>query len=279
MTRIAISNIAWHPIEEADVADELATLGIDAIELAPTKVFSDPVATTQAERDACQGFWAERGIEIVAFQSMLFGRPDLQLFDAERPEDVIDYLTGFIELAGQLGARKLVFGSPRNRRVPAGMEDAEAWDVAVSAFSRLGGIAFDNGTVFCIEPNPVAYDCNFVVTAAEGAALVREVAHPGFGLHLDTAAMALAGDDSRVEIRRSADMLQHVHASAPHLEQLEDDLVDHAAAAAALGEIGYAGLVSIEMRPGAAGTAVRRVRQAVALCSRYYGDSSGGDGP
>lgn len=269
--RLAVSNIAWPADEEADVAAGLREAKIDAVELAPTKIFTDPLATSAGERADYLAFWADHGIDVVAFQSMLFGRLDLTLFDDPSvTASTVDYLSRFIELAGQLGAGVLVFGSPKNRRVPEGMTPDEATAIAVEVFGKLGDVASDNGTLFCIEPNPVAYDCNFVTDAASGLELVRAVDRPGFGLHLDAAGMTLAGDDIGASIRAAGPLLRHFHASAPYLGALETEAVDHAAAAAALRDIDYSGIVSIEMRPGEPGEGTDRAVAAVELARTFY---------
>ena len=202
---------------------------------------------------------------------MLFGRPDLHVFgDRIVRTATRERLVRFLELASRLGAKHLVFGSPRNRQVPEGMSQEEAQDIAVDFFSDLASSAEDTGTVVCIEPNPERYDCNFVTTATQGAELVRRVGRPGFRLHLDAAAMQLAGDDPYRAIIESQDVLAHFHASAPDLGQLEDELVDHAAAGRALREIGYAGQVAIEMRESPERPAVDRVGAAIALVRRHY---------
>jgi D-psicose/D-tagatose/L-ribulose 3-epimerase len=271
--RLAVSNIAWEAEDELAVAAALESLGVGHVEIAPTKVFADPLATTAAERDAYLRFWAEREITIVAFQSMLFGHPGLRLFDGrESRERTVAVLSGFIELAGSLGVGRLVFGSPKNRRVPEGMDSPVALSIAVDVFSALAEVAEDNGTCLCIEPNPEAYDCNFVTTARSGLDLVRAVDRPGFGLHLDAAGMTLAGDDVEKSIAESRAELRHFHASAPFLGPLESEVVDHAAAGRALADIGYEGFLSIEMRPSPLGRdgAVANVVEAVRLARDAY---------
>jgi D-psicose/D-tagatose/L-ribulose 3-epimerase len=273
--RLAVSNIAWHPEEEQQVAALLEELNVRHVEVAPTKVFADPLTASTAERDSYLHFWADHDIAVVAFQSMLFGRPELQVFgDAALRGETVRVLRGFIELAGAMGVERLVFGSPRNRIVPEGMPPAEAQNIAIEFFSPLAVAAADNNTVFCIEPNPTAYDCNFVTTATSGIELVRAVDHPGFGLHLDAAGMTLAGDDLGDSIRAAGPTLRHFHASAPFLAALESDVVAHAESAEALRDTNYAGYISIEMRPGSVGTAAKRVRSAVELATALYGQDS-----
>ena len=268
---VGISNIAWPAEEETEVADALAELGVDQVEIAPTKVFADPLDVSQSALDDYLAFWGERGIRVVAFQSLLFGRPDLQLFGTPEVRAGFErQLTGFIELGGRMGARALVFGSPKNRIVPEGLDEERALELAVETFSRLGRIAEENGTCLCIEPNPPQYGGNWVLDSDAGAAVVAAVDSPGFRLHLDAAGMTMAGDDVGRSIRDHVGLLQHFHVSAPYLEPIEDEVVDHAAAAAALRETGYAGTVSIEMKSGEPGTAVDRVRAALALARGYY---------
>lgn len=273
--KIAVSNIAWAPEEEADVADALQALGVGSVEIAPTKCFPEPTATTAAERSAYTSFWEKHEIEIVAFQSMLFGRPDLQVFgDARVRGETIGVLSRFIQLAGDLGVGRLVFGSPKNRVVPVGMSVDEAQDLAVTFFGALGTVAQDNNTVICVEPNPTDYGCNFVTNAAAGLALVRAVGSKGFALHLDAAGMTLAGDDLGDSIRAAGPLLAHFHASAPELGPLESEIVEHSRASRALQEINYLGHVSIEMRPGRPGAAAEDVSAAVILARSAYQHAS-----
>jgi len=208
---------------------------------------------------------------VVAFQSMLFGREDLVLFGADDVRRAtLGRLRGFIELAGRMGAGVLVFGSPRNRRVPDDMPAATAWGIAVPFFRELGRIADGNGVRFCIEPNPPRYACNFVTTSGEGVALVDEVAHPGFGLHLDVAGMTLAGENVGEAILAAGTRIRHFHVSAPDLGEISGEGIDHASAASALAAIGYESVISIEMRPGAPGEGVTRASRAIEFARSAY---------
>lgn len=276
--KLAVSNIAWPAEEETAVAAAMGSLGVAQVEIAPTKVFADPLVVPEEALHRYQQSWADHGIAIVAFQSMLFGRPDLTIFDDPVVRTAtLDHLSAFLKLAGRFGAPSLVFGSPKNRIVPPWMSETEALDIAIGFFRELGQRAAEVGTCLVIEPNPVAYGCNFVTTAEQGIDLVDAVDHPGFRLHLDVAGMTLAGDDLGASVLAAGDRLRHVHISAPQLGRIETEAVDHGAAAAALVETGYDATVSIEMRPGEIGTAVARVTDAVSVARRFYpvGTASG----
>lgn len=247
--KLAVSNIAWPAAEHAAVLPALRELGVTGVEVAPTKLFPDPSAASPADVDAARGWWADQGFTVVAAQALLFGRPDLTLFDSvEVREQTLDYLARVLGTCGRLGAGACVFGSPKNRRRGALPEPA-ACDTAVSFFRRLAAHAADANTTVVLEANPPRYGADFVTRAAEAVELVRAVGHPAFRLHLDTACMTLAGDPVRETFDAGFPLLGHFHVSEPDLGVPgPGGTVDHAAFAAEQKRRGYAGWVSLEMR-------------------------------
>lgn len=246
--RLAFSNLAWPAELDGVVLPRLPFHGFSSLEVAPTRLWPDPLAQDADEVAAARATIEGAGLRIVALQSLLFGRPDLQLFtDEVARRGLYEHLLGMGRLAAGLGATRLVFGSPGNRRrddVP--VEEADG--IAVELFARLGAEAADLGVCFCIEANPVDYRCDWLTDAVASTAFVRAVGSPGVRLHLDTACMALAGDDAATRVREGADVLAHVHASAPQLGAVgPDGPVDHETVAAALRATEYEGHVSVEM--------------------------------
>lgn len=270
--RLAVSNIAWPATEQAAVLPALRELGVTGVEVAPTKLFPDPSAVTAADADAARRWWADQGFAVVAAQALLFGKPDLTLFDsAETRERTLDYLGRVLATCGRLGAGACVFGSPKNRR-RGDVPEVTARDTAVSFFRRLAAHAADAGTTVVMEANPPRYGADFVTRAAEAIGLVRAVDHPAFRLHLDTACMTLADDPVGATFDAGFPLLDHFHVSEPDLAPpAAGGAVDHAAFAAELKQRGYAGWVSLEMReptPFALDTLVNAVRFTHALYAR-----------
>ncbi|MFZ3009921.1 MAG: sugar phosphate isomerase/epimerase family protein [Candidatus Microsaccharimonas sp.] len=269
--KLAISNIAWTNEEELEVAELLRDLGVRYIEVAPTKVWSEPTNATDEEIERYKAWWAQYNIEIVAFQSMLFTHPEYKLFDTEDNRKVTKaYLQNFVRLAGKMNVQRMVFGSPKNRQTGI-LSRKDVDEISKKFFEEIAIESEKNNTIFCIEPNAPQYNCDFITTAKEGIELVKKVNHPGFGLHLDIACMTLAGDDITDSIMGGADFLKHFHVSAPMLDQVEDrDDVNYRESAIALKSIGYEGYVSIEMRPGEIGMNKERVRTAVTFAQQVY---------
>jgi sugar phosphate isomerase/epimerase len=263
--KLTISNIAWHAEEDEAVAAVLNAAGVPAIEVAPTRLFADPIGSTREQRQAERERWRDRGLSISSAQSLLFARPELRLFGpAEERQEMLRFLQELCAFCAQLGAGPLVFGSPKARR-RGDLQVDEAFAIAVEFFRELGTRAAEEGCCVCIEPNPPAYGCDFVTTSDEGLALVEAVGSPGFGLHLDAAGMFLAGENPVAAVRRHALRLRHFHLSAPNLELPRPDSLDYRAILTELKAGGYAGWVSVEMRAAERGTNAARVRSVLEL--------------
>jgi sugar phosphate isomerase/epimerase len=266
--RLAVSNIAWPADRDAAVAGVLRDLGVTGVEVAPTKVWPRPLEASPTEVADYRAFWEARGFEVVAAQALLFGRPDLTLFESDATRrQTREYLSGIIRLCARLGAKALVFGSPKNRRV-GDRPRAEAWEIAVEFFANLAGIAEAEGTCVVMEANPPEYGADFVTRAGEAVELVKAVNRPGFRLHLDTGCMTLAGDPIAETLDTGFPLLRHFHVSEPNLDPPgTSGAVDHAAFADELRRRGYGHWVSLEMREPNPFTldgladAVRRVKQ------------------
>ena len=245
--KLCISNIAWASQDEPIAAEVLAECGIARVEVAPTKTWDKPLRASDDDIERYRNFWSERGISIVALQALLFGRPDLTIFEnAETRAETLDYLRGIVRLGSKLGARVLVFGSPKNRRVN-GLPRQEVDDIAVSFFGAAGEAAQEEDVILCIEPNPREYGCDFVTTSAEGLELVRKVDIAGFGLHLDAAAMTLSGESLELALTSAAGSICHFHASEPHLGPFGKGGTDHETLVSLLSQIEYSECVSVEM--------------------------------
>jgi D-psicose/D-tagatose/L-ribulose 3-epimerase len=213
-------------------------------------------------------WWQERGLRIVAIQSVLHGRPDLVLFDDEVARGALtQYLVAALRVASGLGAGAVVFGAPRNRKRGL-LSVADAERVAVAFFRDIGARALDLDTCVCVKPNPTEYGTDFMNTTAETANFVRLVDHPGIGLQLDAGAMALTRADVRPDVADSIAPVRHVHASEPFLAPLTAASPVHVALAGALRTAQFAGYVCLEMKPGS----LDSLRGAAVVLRETYGD-------
>lgn len=245
--RLAISNIAWDICEDEAIAVLLQGHGIDAIDIAPGKYFQQPNQVTSSEIRQVKNWWSERNIEITGMQALLFGSSGLNVFgSSDVQESLLRHLNGICKIGGELGAQRLVFGSPKNRD-RSGLTDAEAMTSSVSFFRRLGHIADSHGVVICLEPNPPCYGANFMTTSAETAQVVEQVAHAAIRMQFDTGALTINDENPAEVLRKYASLIEHIHASEPNLLPLGDGGTDHAKMAEVLMKTLPNYLVTIEM--------------------------------
>jgi sugar phosphate isomerase/epimerase len=243
--RIAVSNIAWPAEVDAEAYALLAGLGVEGIEIAPTRVWPGWEGISSEAVRGLKDQVAGAGLVVSSMQSILFQKPELQLFgDGAGFTEHLTYCAG---LAAELGAGAVVLGAPKNRDRGELSEEA-AFARAVEVFGPIAEAYAAEGVALCLEANPVQYACNFVTHGREAARLVRAVGSAGLRLHLDTACAGMAGEDVGELVLANADILAHFHASEPMLGGFAEPSEGHAGAATALREVGYAGWVAVEMR-------------------------------
>jgi sugar phosphate isomerase/epimerase len=268
--RIAISNIAWDPSEDDQVAPLLARYRIDAIDIAPAKYFPIPVEATDSDIRSVRSWWADRGVEITGMQALLFGTSGLNVFgDEPNQAALLAHLTAVGRIAAGLGATRLVFGSPKNRD-RAGLSDGAAAERAVSFFRRLGDRATAAGVFFCLEPNPARYGANFMLDSAETAAIVEAADHPAIRMQLDTGALSINAEDARQVVETYFRLIGHVHASEPDLVPLGDGDTNHSLIAALVARYLPEQVVSIEMLATKNEPHLVAIERALAFASRHY---------
>ena len=268
--RLAISNIAWDITEDEAIVTLLQRFGVDAIDIAPGKYFPEPGKATDEDIARVKNWWLERGIEITGMQALLFGTAGLNIFG--RPEiqvAMLQHLTAVCRIGAGLGAKRIVFGSPKNRD-RSGLTDQETMDVAVSFFRRLGGIAQTYGVVICLEPNPPCYGANFMITSSETAEVVRQIDHPAIRMQLDTGALAINCEAPIATLQHCVPIIGHIHASEPDLLPLGDGGVDHAKLAAAIKQYLPNHVVSIEMLATKNEPNLVSIERALTVAIKHY---------
>ena len=268
--RIAISNIAWDISEDEAIGQLLRTYGINAIDVAPGKYFPNPFNASDDDISRVRHKWAERGVEIIGMQSLLFGTTGLNVFGSPQSrEAMLDHLKAVCRIGGGLGATYLVFGSPRNRD-RSGLDDQQVFEVAVPFFQELGAIAQLAGVQICLEPNPTHYGANFMTTCDETAQVVREVAHPAIKMQFDTGALALNGEDPDEVLRRYSLLIGHVHLSEPDLVPLGDGTTNHPKMSAAIRNYLTPDVLTIETLASVNEAPLISIKRSLEVAIKHY---------
>jgi len=270
--RLSVSDIAWDPSEDQNALKELARLGVDGVEIAPTIVWPGWEGANVDNAMRYRHRVADAGLVCSSIQAILFGRRGLSLFgDKSEFQTLQEHMALVADISAALGARVAVFGSPANRR--RGELSAEtAMQIATERLRAIGDIFAAATSLLCIEPNPPEYGCDFITTAEEAVELARLVDSDGFGVHLDAGALILSGGDLEGSIRQTAPVLEHFHISQPNLLAFDTHDPRHFVLGAALRTVRYKGWRSIELRPPADG--LDHLAPAVALARAAYAESN-----
>lgn len=259
--KLSMSNIAWAPEERLAAYAALAEAGVTGLEIAPGLFFhtaSDPFQPDERVARAALDEIAADGLTLKSMQSLLFGVEGAALFEGADACTRLELgMARAIALAGRFGIPNLVFGSPGQRRVPAGMMMDAALEQGADVFRRLGDLAQAAGTKIAVESNPEAYGTNFLNTLDQVVEFVERVDHPAVVLILDLGAMHMNGvyDQTPTRIPEIASRLNHVHVSEPNLAPAPAEAATLAPILGALRDASYQGAVSIEMKRPADGLA------------------------
>ncbi len=265
---IAISNIAWDYSEDDAISKILQNYAIKGIEIAPTKIWNDPIRTDKIEILSYKSYWKNKGVEIVAMQSLLFGHPELTIFESKKQrEKTVIYLKKIIHLAALLGVKAMVFGSPKNR-IAGDKNPKEIYEIASEFFSQIGDYAEKYDIHFCIEENPKVYGTDFLTTIDEVLTFIHKLNHSHINTHLDTGAMKLNKENPDQTIKQ-AKPFYHFHISEPNLFPVPYE-VNHKNIAKTLKKINYKRWISIEMRSKQNGSNLKHVEKTLEFVTNTY---------
>ena len=121
-------------------------VGYDGIEIAPVTLTDDPTALTARRSPAWRRAAAEAGLPITSLHYLLRAPAGLSITtaDAAVRRRTVDVMRALCALAGDLGARVLVHGSPDQRALAPGEED-EGRKRGIDCFAAVAEAAAQAG--------------------------------------------------------------------------------------------------------------------------------------
>ena len=227
--------------------------GYDCIELAPFTLLPGDAgkyvtALPAAARREIRETAARAGLAIAGIHWVLVQADGLHLThpDAAVRARTADYFIALADFCADVGGRTIVVGSPKQRSLLAGVSHAQAWEWATEVFHPAVARAAERGVTLCLEPLAPS-ETNFINTAAEALAFARQFRSPAMSVVLDVKAMSSEAKPIPQLIRESRGNFSHFHANDANLKGPGFGDVDFKPIAAALREVGYDGVVSVEV--------------------------------
>src|SRR2546421_1999823 len=136
--RYAICNETFEGWDHARVCRRVAEVGYTGLELAPFTLAPRITDVTAEQRRTLRRQAEECGLQIIGLHWLLAKTEGLQLTSPDESvrQRTADYLVELARCCRDLGGELMVFGSPAQRRIPAGATRAEATEHALDTFRR-----------------------------------------------------------------------------------------------------------------------------------------------
>jgi sugar phosphate isomerase/epimerase len=246
--RYAICNETFEGWDHARVCAQVAELGYEGLEIAPFTLAPRIGDVSAHRRRELRNAAEANGLRIIGLHWLLAKTEGLQL---TAPDPLVrrrtaDYLVELAQCTRDLGGDLMVFGSPAQRRIPAGANLAKATDYAADTFEQAARRLEELNVKLCLEPlSPPEAD--FINTCAEAQAILDRLQHPSFCLHLDVKAMSTDEAPAPELIMRHGRNAGHFHANDANRRGPGFGATDFVPIFQALRDSGYPGWVSVEV--------------------------------
>ncbi len=242
--KLSVSNLAFsRDLDFQDLIETLSKVGITGVELAPTHLPERLRLDHPNSFNSILTIMNDFDMKFSGMQSLLYGHPELQLFNKQTWPSLLSHLSKMVFWAEQLGIQTIVFGSPLNR-IKAQLSEDQARELAYEFFSELEPTLASSKVILTLEPNPTQYGADWLTRYSDCVAVKNHISSPWISAQIDTGCMTLAGEEITTAIRSS--MPHHVHLSVPGLGAVPGFL-DFNSIFCELERSGYTGWAAIEM--------------------------------
>ena len=248
MCRYAICNETFEGWDHARVCRQVAELGYQGLEMAPFTLAPRITDVSAESRKQLRREAETAACTIIGLHWLLAKTEGLQLTspDAAVRQRTADYLIELARCSRDLGGDLMVFGSPAQRRIPAGKSRGARHRFRGGHVPACAAQFADCGVRLCLEPlSPPEAD--FINTCAEALEILRRLDHPNFVLHLDVKAMSTDEAPTPDLIRKHAGHAGHFHANDANRRGPGFGDTDFVPIFQALKDSGYKGWVSVEV--------------------------------
>lgn len=244
--KISISNIAWDIEQDNSVYALMEKYGYQGLEIAPSRIIPDsPYDNLEYITKWKKDLNRKRKLLISSMQSIWYGKSENIFSSDEERKELMAYTKKAVIFAEQISCKNLVFGCPKNRKVPDNMDPMQ---IAIPFFKEAADFAARHNTVIGLEAVSIIYNTNFINDTLSAIEFIKEVNSKGLKLNLDVGTMIQNKEDLSV-VENNIHYVNHVHISEPRLAGIVRRSI-HTELKDLLKRENYDGYISIEMSKG-----------------------------
>lgn len=242
--KLCISNIAWESVHDNDMYRRLHSMGIDGIEIAPTRIFArNPYGTLEDASKWAKRLYENYGLCVPSIQSIWYGHSE-KLFGSENERrELLSCTKKAVEFAKAVGSGNIVFGCPSNRDGYKNKQDN--YKIALAFFRDIGMFADGYGVNIGIEANPEIYHTDFLNKTSEAILFVKDVGQERIKVNLDTASLIYYNESCNL-LKDAVALISHVQISEPGMLPVSERIL-HIELKECLEKADYDGYISLEM--------------------------------
>lgn len=215
-----ISNLAWSHYEEKKVINILKKYRIKKLEFSPNLLLKNNFNPKNVKK--IKKKWKKYGFKLYSMQSVLFGIDNAYVFGNKYQNLVfLKEVRKKIKLAKALGAKVIVFGSPKNRKTFK-KKNNYLNSTFVKTFKKISADCKRNKVNLCLEPNPKIYKSEYMVNTREASEIAKKIDNPFIKINLDLGAMIFNKENIEKVIKNNMNLIGHAQVSAPKLLSLSN---------------------------------------------------------
>jgi sugar phosphate isomerase/epimerase len=209
--KLAVSDLGFNGIES--VADSLQQLGIEYIEIVPTKI--KPYSAMRVDDiKMYRDILSDYNLKPYSFLSLFYGT---DVKDISEVDKIIDHFKTLIEYAQAVDVKKLVFGSPVLRKKITGWESH-----LQNIFVTLDSVLKDTGVSVIIEPVSANHGAEFWHTVKEVTEFIKSNKLKHIFTMIDTNNSLTEGEDPALVYLQHQRLIKHIHITEPGFGELEN---------------------------------------------------------
>jgi len=210
--RQAICNEVFQGWDFAEQCRTIKRLGYAGIEIAHFTLADDPAAISPARRRELADIMAGEGLEFAGLHWLMVAPKGLHVTtpDAALRTRSWLHIATLIDLCGDLGGGKMIFGSPAQRKSTGGATKQEATARYVDGLRQAAAHAASRGVTLLMEPLP-PHDTDVLNTLEEAAACVAAIGSPAVQTMYDSHNAIREAEPHEILVDRYFDIIKHVH--------------------------------------------------------------------